>query len=397
MPWRGQFVSRPGTLKGLEILNSAPASVVDTPSNGTKSDASSALPKLFEPLTIRGVTLKNRIVVPPMCMYSARGGYVTDYHLIHYGKLAMGGAGLIMVEATGVRLDGRISSFCLSLHEDGQIEGLKRIVDYCHAQGSVIGIQLAHAGRKGSTPPAFGRGPTITEGPDAWPVIGASPIPFAPDWAVPKELTIEEIHDLQTAWVAATLRAEMAGFDVLEIHSAHGYLFHSFLSPHSNKRTDQYGGSFENRARFLVETVEKIRAIWSKPLFVRVSATDYLDQGGWEVDDTVQLAKVLKELGVDVMDISSGGNAGGVFMDSKPGYQVPFAERVKKESGIITNAVGLIIDAKHAEQILQEGKADLIGVGRQHLREDNFTINAARQLGLQPNLIPQYQWCVGKL
>lgn len=396
MPWKGKYIAKPGTIKELETPTAS--SSATTPVDGTSSlNTESATPKLFEPLTIRGVTLKNRVVVPPMCMYSARDGYTTDYHLIHYGKLAMGGAGLIIVEATGVRLDGRISSFCLSLHEDGQIESLKRIVDYCHAVGSHIGIQLAHAGRKASTPPAFVRGPTITEGPDAWPIIGPSSVPFASDWAVPKEMTIEEIHQLQNDWIAATIRAEKAGFDVLEIHSAHGYLFHSFLSPHSNKRTDQYGGSFENRARFLVETVEKIRAIWSKPLFVRVSATDFLEEGGWTVDDTVQLAKLLKTLGVDAMDISSGGNAGGVFMDVKPGYQVPFAERVKKEAGIITKAVGLITNAKQAEQILQDGQADLIGIARQHLRDSNFTINAAREFGLHPNFIPQYQWCIGKL
>lgn len=309
----------------------------------------------------------------------------------------MGGAGLIFVEATGVRLDGRISSFCLSLHEDAQIEPMKRIVDYCHSVGSVIGIQLAHAGRKASTPPAFVRGATITEGPQSWPIIAPSSVPFASDWAVPKEMSVEEIHDLQKSWVEAAIRSDKAGYDVLEIHSAHGYLFHSFLSPHSNKRTDNYGGSFENRARFLVETVEKVRAVWSKPLFVRVSATDFLEEAGWTIEDTVQLAKVLKALGVDAMDISSGGNAGGVFMDVKPGYQVPFAERVKKEAGIITEAVGLITSAKHAEQILQEGHADLIGIGRQSLRDSNFPILAARELGMHPNFIPQYQWCIGKL
>lgn len=331
-----------------------------------------------------------------MCQYSARDGYPTEYHHIHYGKLSMGGAGLLIVEATGVTLQGRISPHCLSFHEDAQIEHYKRIVDYAHAQGTVIGIQLGHAGRKASTPAPFaGRAPTITEGPEAWEIVGPSALPYGPDWGTPHALTIEEIHEIQRDFVAAALRAEKAGFDLIEIHGAHGYLIHNFLSPVSNQRTDEYGGSFENRARFVLETVEKMRAAWSKPLFIRISATDFLEEGGWTVDDAVELSRKFKDLGIDVVHVSAGGNI-SVRIDVKPGYQVPYSERVKKEAGVLTVAVGLITEPKQAEQILQDGQADFVGVARQHLRDYSWTFTAAKEFNIQLNFIPQYAWCIGK-
>ena len=303
----------------------------------------------------------------------------------------------MIVEATGVTLQGRISPYCLSFHEDAQIPHFKRIVDYAHSQGTVIGIQLGHAGRKASTPAPFsGRAPTITEGPEAWEIVAPSAIPYGPEWGTPHELTVEEIHDIQREFVAAALRAEKAGFDVIELHGAHGYLIHNFLSPISNQRTDEYGGSFENRARFVLETVEKVRAVWSKPLFVRISATDFLPEGqGWDVDEAVELSRHFKKLGVDVVHVSAGGNA-PVRIDTKPGYQVPFSERIRKEVNIPTIAVGLITEPKHAEQILQDNQADYVGIARQHLRDYAFTYTAAKEFNLHPYFIPQYSWCIDR-
>lgn len=372
-----------------------PSNIITAPPAATDNqEAIAALPKLFQPITIRGVTLKNRIIVAPMCMYSAhRDGTASDYHFVHYGKMAMGGPGLMFVEGTGVVPDGRLTAHCLTICSDENVAAFKKITDFAHAYGTPVAIQLAHSGRKGSTKPPFtGRTPSITEGPDSWEVIGPSAIPYGEEWATPRALTVDEIKTIQQEWVDAAKRSEEAGFDVIEVHAAHGYLFHNFLSPISNHRTDEYGGSFDNRARFVIETVEKIRAIWTKPLFVRISATDYLPEGGWTVDDSVELARRLKQVGVDVIDVSSGGNCGSVILDLGPGYQVPFAERVKKETGILTEAVGLITKASQAEQILQEGKADFIGVARQILRDPSFPINAALELGLKPHEIPQLNW-----
>lgn len=391
LPWEGRFVAKPGVLKELDASTCV---ALPSKSEAVSEEVLAKLPKLFQPITIRGVTLKNRIVVAPMCMYSAnRDGTASDYHFVHYGKMAMGGPGLMFIEAAGVMAEGRLTTNCCSIHTDDHIPGYKRIVDYAHAHGTAIAMQLAHSGRKGSTPPPFtGRAPTITSGPDSWQVVGPSAIPYEDDWATPKELTIDEMKAIQEKWVDAAKRCDAAGFDVIEIHAAHGYLFHNFLSPVSNTRTDEYGGNFDNRIRYLIETVEKVRAVWTKPLFVRLSATDYLESGGWTVDDTVEVSRRLKDVGADVIDVSSGGNKGAVFMDIGPGYQVPFAERVKKEAGILTEAVGLITNAVQAEQILQEGKADLIGVARQMLRDPSFPLTAAIDLGLKPHDIPQLNW-----
>jgi 2,4-dienoyl-CoA reductase-like NADH-dependent reductase (Old Yellow Enzyme family) len=354
------------------------------------------IPKLFEPLTIRNVTIKNRIVLSPLCMYSADRGYIGDFHLAHLSQFALGGAGLIFMEATGVTLEGRISAFCPSLHEDGQIAPIKRIVDVVHATGAKFGMQLGHAGRKASSPPPFaGRGPTIVGTPDSWTPVGPSPIAYAPDWAVPHELTQDEIAAIVQAFVDSVLRARQAGVDVIEIHGAHGYLISNFLSPLSNQRTDEYGGSFENRIRVLTEIVKAVRAVWTGPLFVRVSATEHVE-GGWNIEDTVNLAKVLKTLEVDVLDCSSGGNIATAVIHGAPGYQVPYAAAVRKETGLMTMAVGIITEGVQAEEILQSGSADLVAIGRQFLRESSFPLRAARELNVDPTYIPQYSWAINK-
>jgi 2,4-dienoyl-CoA reductase-like NADH-dependent reductase (Old Yellow Enzyme family) len=361
-----------------------------------KEEKEVVVPALFQPITLRGITFKNRVVVSPMCMYSAKDGFVGDFHLAHLGSLAMGGAGLVFMEATGVSLDGRISPYCPTLHDDAQIPSIKRIADFVHANGSVMGIQLGHAGRKASTPAPFaGRAPSLINTPDSWIPLGPSPIPYADNWATPHEMTKEDIGKLIKDFVSATIRADKAGVNVIELHGAHGYLITNFLSPISNKRTDEYGGSFENRIRLLVEIVQAVRTVWNKPLFVRVSATEHVE-GGWESKDTIELAKKLVELGVDVLDCSTGGNNPGARNNPFACYQVPYAEEAKKETGIKTMAVGMITTGKQAEEIVSQGKADFVAVGRQHLRDHAFTLTAARELNFDPTYIPQYAWSVGK-
>lgn len=339
-----------------------------------------------------------------------------DFHLAHLGSFAMGGAGLVFMESTGVTLDGRISPYCPTLHEDSQIASIARIAKFIQNQGAKFGMQLNHAGRKASTPPPFqGRFATLIGTPDSWQPVGPSAVPYAADWAVPHELTKTEIAEIVKAFVDSTHRAIAAGVDVLEIHGAHGYLVHQFISPISNKRTDEYGGSLENRARFLLEIVKAIRPIWSKPLFVRLSATDWVE-GGVTGEETVEISKMLKQLDVDLVDVTTGGNV-YAKIEVKPGYQVPFAEQVKKNAHIPTMAVGMITDAHQAEAILTEGKADLIALAREHLRHPNFAILAAAELTaaqnaaasasastsgetapapLLPTYIPPYAWCIGK-
>jgi 2,4-dienoyl-CoA reductase-like NADH-dependent reductase (Old Yellow Enzyme family) len=323
-------------------------------------------------------------------MYSSKDGLFSDFHMVHYGSFAIGGAGLVFLEATGVELEGRLSPYCASIHDDSQIPSIKRIADFAHATGSVLGIQLAHSGRKGSVPAMFsGRYPTLVNTEDSWEPIGPSPIAYDDGWAIPHEMTKEDIDKTIQSYVQATIRAEKASIQVVEIHAAHGYLLTNFLSPITNKRTDEYGGSFENRIRLLLEIVQAVRVVWNKPLFVRVSATEYME-GGWNVKDTMDLAKKLEELGVDVLDLSSGGNNPKAEVDPFTGYQVPYAEEAKKTSGIKTMAVGLITTGKQAEEIVAQGKADFVAIGRQFLRDPNFPINAARELGFDSTRIIQY-------
>lgn len=336
--------------------------------------------KLFTPITFRNVELKNRIVMSPMCMYSAEEGVANDFHFVHYGSRAQGGAGLIIVEATGVEPRGRITNKCLGIWNDEQALALKKIVDFVHQNSeSKIGIQLAHAGRKGSVSAETNRQMSLEEG---WETIAPSPIPFHHSERIPHELSVEEIKTLVEDFRKAAKRSVEAGFDVLEIHGAHGYLIHQFLSPLSNTRTDEYGGSFENRARFLMEIVDAVNSeiTEKQALFVRISGTEYAENG-WEITDSVELSKTLKDKNVDLIDVSSGGNINGVTIPLRPGYQVPLAEDVKKNAEIQTGAVGLITSAEQAEEILQNGQGDLIFLAREILRNPYFAVQSSWESG----------------
>ena len=341
------------------------------------------MPKLFSPLRIKDVTFRNRIAISPMCMYSAIDGFANDWHLVHLGSRATGGAALIIQEATAVSPEGRISPGDLGLYLDEQIEMLQRINTFIHRQGAVAGVQLAHAGRKAGCARSWDGGKQLTKENGGWTAVAPSSLPFLPDDIPPLALDDAGIRKVILDFKMAASRSLQAGFRVLEIHAAHGYLLHQFLSPLSNVRTDNYGGSFENRIRLLLEIVAAIREVWPSqlPLFVRLSATDWVD-GGWSADETVQLSGILKQQGVDLIDTSSGGMVAHAKIPLSPGYQVPFAERIKNETGILTGAVGLITQARQAEEILQMNQADLILIGRESLRNPNFVLNAAKILGV---------------
>ena len=350
------------------------------------------MPLLFEPLTIREITLKNRSVVSPMCQYSSVDGFANNWHLVHLGSRAVGGASLVFTEATAVCPEGRITPDDLGIWRNEHIIFLKKITDFLKEMGAVAGIQLAHAGRKAShTSPWKGHEP-IGEDKGGWQTVAPSAIPYKESDPVPKEMTVEEIKKLVKDFGDGAQRAIQAGFDVFEIHAAHGYLINEFLSPLSNTRDDDYGGSFENRIRLLVEIADKIRSVIDEgsPLFVRISATDWVE-GGWDENDSVKLSKVLKEHGVDVIDCSSGGNSPQQKIPVRPLYQVPFAEKIKKEADIFTAAVGLITTAEEAEEILKEQKADLILMARQFLREPYFPLHAAKKLGVNVHWPVQYE------
>ncbi|MGC0209260.1 NADH:flavin oxidoreductase/NADH oxidase [Streptomyces levis] len=352
---------------------------------------------LFEPYTLRDVTIPNRVWMPPMCQYSAApegpaAGAPTDWHFAHYAARATGGTGLIVVEATAVSPEGRISPYDLGIWNDTQVEAFRRITSFLREQGTVPAVQLAHAGRKASTDrPWKGGGPV---GPDAhgWDSVAPSPIAFDDKHPAPAELSVKAIKDVVEQFAAAARRALAAGFEIAEIHGAHGYLINEFLSPHSNHRTDAYGGSYENRTRFALEVVDAVREVWpdDKPLFFRISATDWLDEGGWTPDDTVRFAGELRAHGVDLLDVSTGGNASGVRIPTGPGYQVPFAARVKNETDLAVAAVGLITDAEQAEKILANGEADAVLLGRELLRNPSWARHAARELGGEVHVPDQY-------
>ncbi|BDG62411.1 NADH:flavin oxidoreductase/NADH oxidase [Caldinitratiruptor microaerophilus] len=338
---------------------------------------------LFERLKLRDVTFRNRIAVSPMCQYSGEDGMATDWHLVHLGSRAVGGAALVITEATAVEARGRISPQDLGIWDDRHVEPLARITRFIRGQGAVPGIQLAHAGRKASTRrPWEGLAPVGPEEGGWRPVVGPSPIPFDDGYPVPEALDEAAIAEIVRAFRDGARRALEAGFQVVEIHAAHGYLLHEFLSPLSNHRTDRYGGSFENRTRLVREVVAAIREVWPErlPLFVRISATDWAP-GGWDPDQSVELARGLGALGVDLVDCSSGGLVPGVSIPTDPGYQVPFAERVRREAGIATGAVGLITTPAQADAIIREGKADLVLLGRQLLRDPYWPLRAAHELG----------------
>jgi len=338
--------------------------------------------RLFTPLKLKDITLKNRIVISPMCQYSAVDGFANDWHLVHLGSRAVGGAALIIQEATAVTEDGRISHGDLGIWKDEQTEKLKQIVSFIHENGAVAGIQLAHAGRKASCEVPWNGGEQIAEGENSWQTVGPSAIAFKPGQIAPRELSVNEIQEIVTAFKDAAVRAKTAGYKVVEIHAAHGYLLHEFLSPLSNKRSDLYGGSFENRIRLVIDVVEAVQSVWPEelPVFVRISATDWTE-GGWNENDSLQLSAVLKDKGVDLIDVSSGGNVADAFIPAGPNYQVPFADKIRNEIGVRTGAVGIIVDAHQAEEILEEGKADLIFIARESLRDAYFPTHAAQILG----------------
>jgi 2,4-dienoyl-CoA reductase-like NADH-dependent reductase (Old Yellow Enzyme family) len=338
---------------------------------------------LFASLTIREVTFRNRIAVSPMCQYSSTNGFANDWHKIHLASRAVGGAGLVITEAAAVEPRGRISPQDLGIWSDAHVENLANIVGLIHNFGAVAGIQLAHAGRKASTAKPSKGGKVLDESQEGWrPLISSSAIAFSKDSPVPEALTIEAIKQVTDAFVQATKRSLQAGFKVVEIHASHGYLIHQFLSPLSNQRQDAYGGSFENRTRLLREIVEQVRTVWpeSYPLFVRISATDWVDKG-WDIEQSIALSDKLKSLGVDLIDASSGGIIPGINVPVKPGYQTQFAERIRREANIPTGAVGLITSPEQADQIIRTNSADLVLLGRELLRNPYWPHLAAKQLG----------------
>ena len=349
---------------------------------------------LFAPLQLRDVRLRNRIGVSPMCQYSSADGFANDWHLVHLGSRAVGGAALVMTEATAVLPEGRISPEDLGLWKDDHREMLGRIFRFIESQGAVPGMQLAHAGRKASTAAPWKTGEHVVEEKDGgWrPIFAPSPLPFSPGDIVPTELDHAGIERVVRAFADASLRALEAGAKVVEIHAAHGYLLHSFLSPLSNQRTDEYGGSFDNRTRALREVVAAIRTVWPErfPLMVRLSVTDWVE-GGWDIEQSVMLASQLQELGVDLIDCSSGGAVPGVNIPVRPGYQVPFAEHIRQKTGIRTAAVGMITTPEQADQIIRTGQADMVVFARELLRDPYWPIRAAIALKQNLSVPDQYR------
>ena len=336
--------------------------------------------------------MRNRIAVSPMCQYSSVDGFATDWHLVHLGSRAVGGAGLVVAEATAVTADGRISPGDLGIWSDAHIEPLARCTRFIAEQGAVPGIQLAHAGRKASTAAPWEGGGALTPEQGGWrPIVAPSAIPFDAAHPTPEVLDAGGIALVVAAFAAAAHRALTAGFQVIELHAAHGYLLHEFLSPLTNVRTDEYGGSFENRTRIVREVVEAVREVWPErlPLFVRISATDWVE-GGWDIEQSVELTRMLGPLGVDLIDCSSGGIVPKVHVPLGPGYQVGFAERIRRETGVRTGAVGLITQPAHAEEIVHEGQADLVILARQLLRDPYWALHAAKHLGVAVEWPVQY-------
>ena len=348
--------------------------------------------KLFEPLKIKDIELKNRIVVSPMCEYSSLDGFANDWHLVHLGSRAVGGAALVISEATAVSPEGRITPDDLGIWKDEHIEKLKSITAFIESQGSVPGIQLAHAGRKASHHAPWKGAHPLSPEEGAWQTVGPSALPFKEGTPAPEALDLAGIRKVIDDFRAAAHRAVLAGFKVVEVHGAHGYLLHEFYSPLSNQRSDEYGGSFENRVRLLLEVTTAVQEVWPKgyPVFVRLSATDWVE-GGWTIEDTVRLAKLLKAQGVDLIDCSSGGNTPGVKIPLGPLYQTPFAEQVRTEAGIMTGAVGLITTPQQCEDIVAHGKADVVLLARELLRDPYFPLHAALQLGAEITWPPQYE------
>ncbi len=347
---------------------------------------------LFSPLSIREVTFKNRIVVSPMCQYSAQDGFANDWHLVHLGSRAVGGSGLIIAEATSITPEGRISPEDLGIWKDEHIPELKRITNFIHQHGAVAGVQLAHAGRKASSSSPWNGATQLSLEEGGWQTLAPSAIAFNSNNRPPLALDKQGIERIISSFKDAAERALEAGFQLIEIHAAHGYLINQFLSPLSNQREDEYGGSFENRIRLLLEVIQAIREVWpeSYPLFVRISATDWVENG-WQIEDSIDLSKILKTKGVDLIDCSSGGVISGVKIPLVPGYQSPLAEAIRKNANILTAAVGLITDAEQAEQLLQDGKADLILFARESLRNPYLPLIFAQKLNAEIDWPLQYE------
>jgi 2,4-dienoyl-CoA reductase-like NADH-dependent reductase (Old Yellow Enzyme family) len=349
------------------------------------------MPHLFDALPIRSLTLANRIIVSPMCQYSSVDGFANDWHVVHLGSRAVGGAALVMTEATAVTPDGRISPQDLGIYDDGHAPGLARIVHFVHPQRALAGIQLAHAGRKGSTRRPWEPPGTVTPANGGWQPVGPTGEPFTDNYPVPRPLRVDEIPGVVAAFRTAAQRALGAGFDVVEIHAAHGYLIHEFYSPLVNTRTDDYGGSYDNRVRLCLEVVDAVRGVWPErlPVFVRISATDWKD-GGWDLEQSVELARRLRDRGVDLVDCSSGGAVHDQQITVGPGYQVPFAERIRRDAGVATGAVGMITQAAQADAIIRGGQADVVLLARELLRDPYWPLHAADQLGHEVPWPPQY-------
>lgn len=347
--------------------------------------------RLFSPLRLRELVLKNRIFVSPMCQYSAVDGMPTDWHLVHLGSRAIGGAALVMTEATAVSPEGRISPCDTGIWSGEQAAAFRNIVEFIHRHGAAAGIQVAHAGRKASTDLPWRGGEPLDAGKGGWQPIAPSPLPFAEGYAVPREMTEGDMERVRKAFAAAARRGQEAGFDVIEVHMAHGYLLHEFLSPLTNRRTDAWGGSLENRLRFPVSVARAVRKEWPErlPVFVRVSAIDWVE-GGWDLPQTIALARELKGIGIDMVDCSSGGAVPGAKVQASPGFQVPFAAAVRLEAGIATGAVGLITEPAQAEQIVETGLADAVLLGREFLRDPYWPFHAARILGVDIPWPSQY-------
>lgn len=350
------------------------------------------MPSLFTPLKLREIELKNRITVSPMCEYSSHDGFANDWHLVHLGSRAVGGAALIITEATAVSPEGRISPADLGIWKDEHIEFLRRITGFIKQQGAVPGMQLAHAGRKASRTEPWNGNTQIAATDGGWQTLAPSAIPFVQTDMLPKALSIDDIHKVVTDFQSAAKRALEAGFQLLEIHGAHGYLINEFLSPLANKREDEYGGSFENRSRLLIEIVRAIREIWpdTLPLFVRISASDWTE-GGWTIEDSIALVEVLKNNEVDLVDCSSGGVVANASIPAAPGYQTPFAEAIRKRTGMLTGAVGIITTPAQAEEIIRSGKADLVLLAREFLRDPYFPLHAATELDYDTKWPVQYE------
>ena len=346
--------------------------------------------KLFESFKLRELTFRNRLWVSPMCQYSSENGMPTDWHLVHLGSRAVGGAGLVIQEATAVSPEGRISSADAGIWSDEHAAAYRRIVNFIKSQGAIAGIQLAHAGRKASTAEPWNGGKKVDEANGGWETVAPSQIKFSEDYPRPREMTKDDLEKVKNDFVAAATRAVSAGFEVVEIHAAHGYLFHEFLSALSNQRSDEYGGSLENRLRFPLEVAGAVRASVPEnlPVFVRISATDWTD-GGWDLEQSIMFCRQLKNAGVDLIDVSTGGNVPAAKIPVAPGYQVPFAAEIRKQTGLKTGAVGMITEPRQAEQILENGQADAVLIAREFLREPYFVFQAAQELGANIDYVPK--------